>query len=381
MPELILPLDNRSTRVRIDRASTYRPPLKPLASRVAYAAGHVVADPSKQDAIDWDATLAFRHHLWSYGLGVAEAMDTAQRGMGLDWNAARDLIARSLAEAHTSHGLIACGAGTDHLPQDQPVSLTQIIEAYEHQCEWVERNGGRVILMASRALARTATSPDDYFTVYSRVLTQLRQPAILHWLGDMFDPKLAGYWGSSDLTAATETCLSVIRDHAPKIDGIKISLLDAQREIDMRRRLPMDVRMFTGDDFNYDSLIRGDAEYYSDALLGIFDAIAPAASAAIQALDSNDPGEFDRILAPTIPLSRHIFEHPTYSYKTGIVFLAYLNGHQNHFKMIGSQETARGIAHLSKLLVLANDAGILADPDLACQRMQGILDRAGVEAQ
>ena len=387
MPELILPIDNRSTRVKIDRASTYRPPSKPLTSRIAYAAGHVVAknvvaknnaaDPT-DNTIDWDATLAFRHHLWSYGLGVAEAMDTAQRGLGLDWDSARDLIARSLAEAT---GPIACGAGTDHLPADRPVSISEIIAAYEHQCDWVERHGGRVILMASRALARSATSPDDYVEVYSRILTQLRQPAILHWLGDMFDPKLAGYWGSPDLTQAMEVCLSLIRDHAPKVDGIKISLLDAQREIDMRRQLPEGVRMYTGDDFHYDQLILGDSQHHSDALLGIFDAIAPAASAAIQALDNHNPAEFNRILAPTIPLSRHIFEHPTYSYKTGIVFLAYLNGHQNHFHVIGNQESARGISHLSKLLVLANEAGILANPDLACERMQSVLDRAKISTR
>ena len=381
MPEIILPIDNRSTRVTIDRASAYRPPANPLTSRVAYAAGHVVADPARPNTIDWDATLAFRRHLWSYGLGVAEAMDTAQRGMGLDWDSARDLIARSLAEAKTTKGLIACGAGTDHLPADQPATLEDIVAAYEHQCEWVERNGGRVILMASRALCKAAKSPDDYKAVYSRILTQLRQPAILHWLGDMFDPKLAGYWGSTDLGEAMDVCLAIIRDHAQKIDGIKISLLDAQREIDMRAELPSGIRMYTGDDFNYDTLILGDANHHSDALLGIFDAIAPAASAAIQALDNHNPADFTRILAPTISLSRHIFEHPTYSYKTGIVFLAYLNGHQHHFKMIGSQESARSIEHLSRLLVLANDAGILADPDLACRRMQGILDHAGIAAR
>jgi hypothetical protein len=381
MPEIVLPIDNRSIKVRIDRASNYRPPSKPLTSRIAYCAGHVVADPAKPNTIDWAATLAFRRHLWSYGLGVAEAMDTAQRGMGLDWDSARDLIARSLAEARTTKGRIACGAGTDHLPEAVPASLAEIIGAYEHQCEWVERNGGRVILMASRALCRTAKSPDDYVNVYSRILTQLRQPAILHWLGDMFDPKLAGYWGSSDLSTAMDICLAIIRDHAQKIDGIKISLLDAQREIDMRAKLPAGIRMYTGDDFNYDKLILGDGTYHSDALLGIFDAIAPAASAAIQALDNNNSAEFTRILAPTIPLSRHIFEQPTYSYKTGIAFLAFLNGHQNHFKMIGNQETERGIGHLSKLLVLADEAGILVNPDLACQRMQGILDHAGIAAR
>jgi hypothetical protein len=383
MPELKLPLEGGLTTCRIERACPYRPSATPLTSRVAYAAAHVVPNVvpevgAKHDGIDWDQTLAFRRHLWSYGLGVAEAMDTAQRGMGLLWETARELIARSLAEARTSGGVIACGAGTDQLPDDRSARLDEIISAYEEQCEWVERHGGRVILMASRALARTASSADDYLAVYSRILSQLRQPAILHWLGDMFDPKLAGYWGSPDLDRATETCLSLIRDHAEHLDGVKISLLDAEREIDMRRRLPASVRMYTGDDFNYDTLIRGDGRHHSDALLGIFDAIAPAASAAIQALDVGRPDEFDRILAPTIPLSRHIFEPPTYLYKTGIVFLAWLNGHQDRFKMVGGLETARSISHLSKLLVLAEQAGILENPELACNRMQELLDCAGV---
>ena len=334
---------------------------------------------SSDETIDWEKTLAYRRHFWSYGLGVAEAMDTSQRGMGLPWEAARELIARSLAEAQACGGLIACGAGTDQLPDDRAARIDEIIAAYEEQCEWVERCGGRVILMASRALARIADSADDYLTVYSRVLSQLHQPAILHWLGDMFDPQLAGYWGSRDFDRAMEACLSVIRDHASHIDGIKISLLDAKREIEMRRRLPGGVRMYTGDDFNYDALIRGDGRHHSDALLGIFDAIAPAASAAIQALDAGRPDEFDRILAPTIPLSRHIFESPTYLYKTGIVFLAWLNGHQDRFQMIGGLETARSISHLSKLLVLAEQAGVLQDPERACRRMQGLLELAGGE--
>jgi hypothetical protein len=332
---------------------------------------------SRDETIDWDQTLAYRRYLWSYGLGVAEAMDTAQRGMGLPWEAARELIARSLSEAQACGGLIACGAGTDQLPDNGPASLGDIVAAYEEQCEWVDRHGGRVILMASRALARSADSADDYLAVYSRILSQLRKPAILHWLGDMFDPKLAGYWGSPDLDRATEVCLGLIRDHAGHLDGIKISLLDAQREVEVRRRLPAGVRMYTGDDFNYDALIRGDGSHHSDALLGIFDAIAPAASAAVQALDTGRPDEFDRVLAPTIPLSRHIFESPTYLYKTGIVFLAWLNGHQDRFQMVGGLETARSISHLSKLLVLAEQAGILRNPELACRRMQDLLERAG----
>jgi uncharacterized protein DUF993 len=380
MPELKLPLEGGLTTCRIRQACPYRPPEKPLTSRIAYAAAHVVPDTlSRDETIDWERTLAYRRHLWSYGLGVAEAMDTAQRGMGLPWETARELIARSLAEAQAYGGLIACGAGTDQLPDDRSVRLDEIIAAYEEQCEWVEHRGGRVILMASRALARSAASADDYVAVYSRILSQLRQPAILHWLGDMFDPQLAGYWGSADLDRATEVCLSLIRDHARHLDGIKISLLDAEREIDLRRRLPAGVRMYTGDDFNYDALIRGDGRHHSDALLGIFDAIAPAASAAIQSLDDGRPDEFDRILAPTIPLSRHIFESPTYLYKTGIVFLAWLNGHQDRFQMVGGLEIARSISHFSKLLVLAEQAGILHDPELACRRMRGLLEQAGVE--
>jgi hypothetical protein len=369
MPSIRLPIDGEFREVRIERACAYLPPAKPLTSRIAYSAAHVVGNGNE---IDWEATLAYRRHLWSYGLGVAEAMDTSQRGMGFRWESACELIAKSLAEKNG--GLIACGAGTDQLSAKEPATIEKIISAYEQQCEWIESRGGRVILMASRALALTAKSADDYLAVYSRILTQLQRPVILHWLGDAFDPKLAGYWGSRNLDCAMETCLSLIRDHATRIDGIKISLLDAQREIEMRRKLPAGVRMYTGDDFNYDTLIRGDSDGYSDALLGIFDAIAPAASAAIQALDAERTDEFDRILAPTIPLSRAIFEHPTYLYKTGIVFLAWLNGHQESFKMIGGMESARSIEHLSKLLVLAEQAGVLRDPELACSRMRSLLD-------
>jgi hypothetical protein len=370
MPEIDLPLDGVVTRVRIERACAYHRPEKPLRSRVAYSAAHVVGNG---EAIDWESTMAYRRHLWSYGLGVAEAMDTAQRGMGLAWTSASELIDRSLKEASAYGGLIACGAGTDHITEGTEVTLDDIIRAYEEQCEWIESRGGRVILMASRALVRSARSAEDYLCVYSRILSQLRRPVILHWLGDMFDPKLAGYWGSSDVEQAMETCLCLIRDHAPHIDGIKISLLDAQREIDMRRKLPAGVRMYTGDDFNYDALILGDDQGFSHALLGIFDAIAPAASAAIQAIDRGDVKEFTSILAPTIPLSRHIFEVPTYMYKTGIVFLAWLNGHQEQFRMVGGLESARSLSHLSKLLVLAEQAGVLSDPELACHRMQSLL--------
>jgi hypothetical protein len=336
-------------------------------------------NPQTGSAIDWESTLAYRRYLWDWGLGVAEAMDTAQRGMGLSWPAAQELIARSLADSKVTGGLIACGAGTDHLSETQSVTLEEIAEAYEEQCAFVERHGGRVILMASRALARTARSADDYAKIYSRVLRQLSQPAILHWLGDMFDPKLAGYWGTPDLDLAMEACLKVIGANAAHVNGIKISLLDKKREEDMRRLLPPDVRMYTGDDFNYDELIAGDGTHHSDALLGIFDGIAPAASAAIQSLDAGRRDEFHRILSPTLALSRHIFQAPTYLYKTGIVFLAWLNGQQKHFHMLGAVQSGRSISHLAKLLVLAEDAGVLLDPDLACHRMRLLLELAGVE--
>jgi hypothetical protein len=338
------------------------------------------ADPLADAAVDWDATLAYRRHLWSYGLAVAEAMDTAQRGMGLGWSSARDLICRSLREARAVGGTIACGAGTDHLAPYGSVTLDDVIRAYEEQVGFVEGEGGRVILMASRALARAARSADDYRRVYSAILSQVRQPVILHWLGDMFDPQLTGYWGSRDLDAAMEVCIGVINDDAPQIDGVKISLLDADREIAMRARLPKGVRMYTGDDFNFDRLIADAPDgSHSDALLGIFDAIAPAASAALQALDRGDAAAYHDLLAPTVPLSRHVFRQPTYAYKTGIVFLAYLNGHQNHFRMIGGAESWRSIAHLAELFRLADAAGLLSDPGLAVHRMQLVLATAGVE--
>jgi hypothetical protein len=359
-------------------------PGRPIASRVAYAAAHVVGDPladvdpTTRTAIDWDATLRYRHHLWSYGLAVAEAMDTAQRGMGLDWRASQQLIRRSLDEARAAGGVIACGAGTDHLAPTDGVTLDDVERAYEEQCSFVEGHGGRVILMASRALARAARRPDDYLRVYGTILRQIRQPVILHWLGEMFDPQLAGYWGSSDAGAAMDVCIALIHEYGSKIDGIKISLLDAEKEIAMRRRLPAGVKMYTGDDFNYDRLILGDEEGFSHALLGIFDAIAPAASGALQALDAGDAAAFASILAPTVPLSRHIFQAPTYSYKTGVVFLAYLNGHQTHFRMVGGKESARSVVHLAELYRLADAAGLLVDADRAADRMRSVLLVAGV---
>jgi hypothetical protein len=385
MTELLLPKNDGTIEAyRLKAPAAYRPPAEPLRSRVAYSAAHVVAEPLadinpwSETRLDWEATMAYRRHLWSYGLAVAEAMDTAQRGMGLDWETAKELIRRSIAEAQAAGGLVACGAGTDHLQPGNAVTVDDVIAAYEEQVGYVEGGGGRVILMASRALARSAKSADDYARVYSRILSQVRQPVILHWLGEMFDPQLKGYWGSGDVTAAMQTCLAVIREHAAKVDGIKISLLSAEREVEMRRQLPAGVKMYTGDDFNYDRLILGDEEGHSHALLGIFDAIAPAASAALQALDRGDVGEYEKILAPTVPLSRHIFQAPTYFYKTGIVFLAWLNGHQTHFRMVGGQESARSVVHLAELFRLADAAGLIADVELAARRMKSYLALAGV---
>jgi hypothetical protein len=382
---LLLP---RSDGTRSPYSPGVRAPFAPPAgrprSRVAYAATHVVCDPLADndptlDAdLDWEATLAYRRYLWSLGLSVAEAMDTAQRGMGLDWETTRELIQRSVAEARAADGDIACGAGTDHLEPSPKTQLADVRAAYEEQCEFVEGEGGRVILMASRALAACAKSPDDYAEVYNHILSQASSPVIIHWLGEMFDPELAGYWGHHDLDAAMEVCLSIIRDNADKVDGIKVSLLDAGREVQMRSLLPAGVRMYTGDDFNYPELILGDDEGFSDALLGIFDAIAPAASAALQALDAGDTGRYEEILAPTVPLSRHIFKEPTRFYKTGVVFLAYLNGHQDHFRMVGGLESARSVVHLAELFVLADRAGLLPDPDLAAERMRRFLAVAGL---
>ncbi|MES2393587.1 MAG: dihydrodipicolinate synthase family protein [Acidobacteriota bacterium] len=355
-----------------------------FASRIAFAAAHVVLDPLRtldpltHPVIDWDATLAYRDHLWSLGFAVAEAMDTAQRGMGLDWPLALELIQRSTAAAAARNAIVFSGAGTDHLAPTTPHTLEAVAAAYLHQCSAIEQANGRIILMASRALAATARHADDYAAVYSTVLSQLKQPAILHWLGPMFDPALEGYWGSNSLPEAMQNCLAVIQSHHEKIDGIKISLLDADLEIQMRRQLPSSVRMYTGDDFNYDALIQGDSQGHSDALLGIFDSIAPAASLALTALDNNDLSTYHQLLAPTVPLSRHIFAAPTRHYKTGVVFLAYLNGFQSHFRMLAAAESSRSIPHLCELFTLADAAGLLRNPDLAAHRMRTFLELAGI---
>ena len=360
------------------------PPPSPPRSRVLFAAAHVVADPLA-DAdplgparLDWEATLAFRRHLWSYGLGVAEAMDTAQRGMGLDWPATQELIRRSTAEARAVGGRIACGAGTDHVEPAARITLADVEEAYLEQCALVEGEGAQVILMASRALAACARGPEDYARVYERVLAACRRPVILHWLGEMFDPALSGYWGGADLDAAEDVVLALVQAHADRVDGLKVSLLDAEREVAFRRRLPAGIRLYTGDDYGYPELIEGDAHGHSEALLGIFDAIAPAAAAAVSALDEGDRDRYHALLDPTVPLARHVFAPPTRFYKTGIVFLAYLNGHQSHFRMVGGLESARSVVHLAEAFVLADRAGLLLDPEQAAARLRALLALAGV---
>ncbi|MGW4643762.1 dihydrodipicolinate synthase family protein [Sphaerisporangium sp. NPDC004334] len=358
-------------------------PPGPPRSRVVYAAAHVVADPLGDNTpgaparVDWEATLRFRRHLWSYGMRVADAMDTAQRNTGLDWPATRELIRRTAAEAARFGDpaeLVACGAGTDHAPR--AATCEEVLKAYGEQVETVQAAGARVILMASRQLAAVARTPGDYHAVYGRLLAEVDRPAILHWLGEMFDPSLAGYWGSRDLDAATDALLTLVHEHAGRVDGVKVSLLDAEREVRLRAALPAGVRLYTGDDFDYSPLI----ESGSDALLGVFDPIAPVASAALQALDAGDAARYRELLEPTVPLSRKLFETPTYHYKTGIVFLAWVAGHQDAFTMVGGAQSARSIVHLSEVFRLAGRAGLLPDPVLAQARMRALLATAGVAA-
>ncbi|TPG23200.1 dihydrodipicolinate synthase family protein [Variovorax guangxiensis] len=369
-----------------------KPPAGVKFNRIAYSAAHVVADPLAvvdpwlQAAVDWDTTIAYRQHLWSLGLGVAEAMDTAQRGMGLDWPTSLELIRRSLDAAKDVPGaLVASGCGTDHLNLDEVKNVDDVIRGYEEQMAAIEKLGGKLIVMASRALARVAKSPADYERVYDRILSQAKQPVVLHWLGEMFDPALAGYWGTSNVDAAMDTAVGIIAAHPDKVDGIKISLLDKDKEIAMRRRLPSGVRMYTGDDFNYAELIAGDGQGsepmhgQSDALLGIFDAIAPAASSALGELAQGNVDKFHAILGPTVPLSRHIFAAPTRFYKTGVVFMAWLNGHQKHFTMVGGQQSTRSLQHFAELFRLADAANVLEKPELAVQRMKTLLAINGVE--
>lgn len=384
---LKLPKADRSIETyRLAASRTFPARLEGPLNRIAFSAVHTVADPLADNdpwlsvAVDWDKTIAFREHVWDLGLGVAEAMDTAQRGMGLDWPTSLELITRSVSAAKRRNALVFSGAGTDHLAVEDARTIDDVIRAYEEQIAAVEKVGGRIILMASRALAKLGRNADDYAKVYDRVLSQVREPVIIHWLGDMFDPALTGYWGTKDLDKAMDTAVTIINGNAAKVDGVKVSLLDKQREIDMRRRLDKRIKMYTGDDFNYAELIAGDGEGFSHALLGIFDAIAPAASYALSRLAAGDQAGFHDVLGPTVPLSRHIFKAPTRFYKTGVVFMAYLNGHQDHFTMVGGQESTRSTLHLAELFRLADKAGLLANPELATHRMKTVLAAHGIES-
>ncbi|MEW2445780.1 dihydrodipicolinate synthase family protein [Micromonospora marina] len=379
-PQVTLP---GRRRYRLRGGNGHRRPDGPPVSRIAYAAAHVVADPEAENVpgaaavLDWDRTLAFRHHLWSYGLGVAEAMDTAQRGMGLDHATTRELIRRSAAEARAVGGRIVAGVATDQLPPG-PAGLTDVTRAYREQLEEVQAAGARPVLMCSRHLAAAGHAPEDYLRVYEELLAAADEPVVLHWLGPMFDPALTGYWGSTDLDLAADVVVELVKAHESRVDGLKVSLLDADREVALRRRLPAGVRLYTGDDFHYPELIRGDATGHSDALLGVFAAIAPAAAAALAALDRGNPTAYEEILAPTVPLARHLFGEPTWYYKTGIVFLAWLAGHQDHFTMVGGLQAGRSPAHLATLLLLADAAGLLPDTDLAAARARAYFAVAGV---
>lgn len=384
---LSLPFADGSIKpYRLIGTPTPRPASPPRFNRIAYAAAHVVSDPLRDrnpwndPAIDWDATMAFRHHLWSLGFQIAEAMDTSQRGMGLNWAGAQELIRRSLAESKTVAGAdLASGAGTDHLDPSEAKSLDDVIKAYETQAEFIEKHGGRFILMASRALARIAKSPDDYAKVYGHILSNARDKVVLHWLGDMFDPQLKNYWGSTKFENALDTVISIIEANRDKVEGIKISLLEERYEIALRNRLPDDVLCFTGDDFNYAPLIEGDGNKHSHALLGIFDAVAPQASSALAALADSNNARFRAIIEPTVPLSRKIFEAPTQYYKAGVVFLAWLNGHQSHFTMPAGMQSARSILHYADIFRLADQAHVLDHPELALIRMKSLLDIYGLK--
>lgn len=378
--------DGRTERYVMPDQRDFGPVDPSRFNRIAYAAAHVVSDsfrsrdPWVEPVVDWDATMRFRHHLWRLGFRIAEAMDTSQRGMGFSWDQAKELIRRSVAEARTVPGAdLASGVGTDQLDPADARSLDDVLRAYEEQLEAVEGFGGRAILMASRALARVARGPDDYRRVYRRLIDGAGQPVVLHWLGDMFDPALAGYWGTDDFDAALDLVVGLIAENPAKVEGIKISLLDADKEIRLRDRLPEGVVMYTGDDFNYADLIAGDGRRHSHALLGIFDAIAPAAAAALDRLGRGDESGFRAILDPTVPLSRTIFEAPTRFYKAGVVFLAWINGHQDHFTMVGGMESSRSIVHYADVFRLAAAANLIADPDLAVARMKALAAVHGVE--
>lgn len=391
MPSIILPKEtNELEKYRLQGEPLVCSSSPPPFSRIAYAAPHLIINPLSSAAaspsltstadIDWDATLGVRESLWEKGLGVAEAMDTSQRGMGLDWHLARELIARvlNLAKSRSMLSLTACGAGTDQLTEDAQHSLATIESAYREQMEYIQSRGGSCILMASRALAHSARRPEDYIQIYGKLLQESASPCILHWLGDMFDPALHGYWGSADYAQAAATVLNIIQSNSAKVVGIKISLLNEEREIFLRNRLPADIHLFTGNDFNYPSLIRGDATRYSDALLGVFTPIATAASLALEHLATEDFAGYERALNPTLPLARELFAAPTRFYKAGIGFIAWLNDQQSHFIMPAGLQAMRTIAHYSRLFRHADQCGLLQDPPFAIKRMQQLLKIYGV---
>ncbi|MGV9193727.1 DUF993 family protein [Microbacterium sp. MC2] len=395
----LLAADGGLTRTALVDTSGYSRPSGPLRSRVAYAAAHVVPvvhgdnTPGRPAQIDWDATLAFRRNVYSWGLGVADAMDTAQRNMGLDAAATRELIARSAEVAREESGSVVVGVNTDHVDDDR-ISLAQIIDAYTQQLHFAEEQGAGPVLMASRHLARVATSADDYRHVYREVLAAASTPVVLHWLGTAFDPQLEGYFGSTEWGAASDVLLEIIGESVDKVAGVKMSLLNAESEVSVRQRLPETVRMFTGDDFNYVGLIGGadvpeatqperdpaSPRQHSDALLGAFAALAPVASAAIQALDAGDPARYLQVLGPTEELSRQVFAAPTFYYKTGVAFLSWLNGHQPAFQMVGGLHSARSLPHLSRIVELANAAKAFERPALAAERWHGLLRLNGLDA-
>ncbi len=395
----LLAADGSLSDASLNDSGAYTRPASPLRSRVAYAAAHVVPvvwgdnTPGRPADIDWDSTLAFRRNVYSWGLGVADAMDTAQRNMGLDATATRELISRSAQVAREEGGSVAVGVNTDHV-LEQLIPLDQVIDAYIAQLEFTEEQGAGPVLMASRHLARVAEDADDYRRVYRAVLERATTPVVLHWLGTAFDPELEGYFGASDWQTASAVLLDIIAENPGKVAGVKMSLLNAESEISVRERLPEGVRMFTGDDFNYVGLI-GDSlslpepvegregsrvRTHSDALLGAFAAITPVASAAIQALDAGDDAAYRRILGPTEELSRQVFAAPTFYYKTGVAFLAWLNGHQPAFQMVAGLHSARSLPHLSRIVELANSSLALEKPELALERWHGMLRLNGVDA-
>jgi hypothetical protein len=274
-------------------------------------------------------------------------------------------------------GDLVVGVNTDHLAEEH-LTLDQVVAAYLTQLEVAEEAGAGVVLMASRHLAAAAESAADYERVYREVLARAGSPVVLHWLGEAFDARLRGYFGSTDSAEASRTVLRIMGDNADRVRGIKMSLLNAQSEIDVRRELPEGATLFTGDDFNYVSLIEGDEFGHSDALLGAFAAVAPSASAAISALDEGNVERYREILAPTEALSRQIFAAPTQYYKTGVAFMSWLNGHQKSFSMVGGLHSGRSLVHLSEIVRLANVANALEQPELALERWHGMLAGNGI---